>query len=37
MVTIPTYGEKINGLWYEMQDKDKTREILEELFNQKDQ
>ncbi len=36
MVTIPTYGEKIDGLWYEMQDEYKTKEILDELFNKED-
>ncbi|KAE9635513.1 hypothetical protein GND95_05040 [Defluviitalea raffinosedens] len=32
MVTIPTKGEKIDGIWYEMQDKEKTKEILDKLF-----
>lgn len=34
MMTIPTYGEKIDGLWFQMQDKDKTRELLNELFRE---
>lgn len=32
MVIIPTRGEKIDGIWYEMQDKEKTKEILDKLF-----
>ncbi|WP_058486750.1 LCP family protein [Defluviitalea phaphyphila] len=32
MVTIPTNGEKIGGLWYEVQDEEKTKEILDELL-----
>lgn len=33
MVTIPTGGEKIDDIWYEIQYEEKTKEILDKLFN----
>ena len=31
-VIIPSSGEKIDGIWYEIQDKEKTQKVLDRLF-----
>jgi LCP family protein required for cell wall assembly len=33
MVTIPSYGEKIDEIWYQRWMKDETEEMLDELFS----
>ena len=34
MIIIPSYGEKVDGIWYQRWDKEATYELLEELFNE---
>lgn len=34
MITIPSYGEKVDGIWYQRWDKEATNELLEEFMNE---